>query len=107
GKRMGGWQEVVGGYGRQNELGRDLVIGLMFHIADSEEQAIREAEPFFEEWMKMFAPLGFVAGLSQEQIDAIADPSRARSVQLPTLRESVRSGGYMAGTPERLVERLL
>jgi alkanesulfonate monooxygenase SsuD/methylene tetrahydromethanopterin reductase-like flavin-dependent oxidoreductase (luciferase family) len=107
GKTIAAWQEALARHGRETELGTDLVIGLMFQIADSEEQAIREAEPFFEEWMKMFAPLGFVPGLSQEQIDAIADPSRARSVQLPTLRESVRSGGYMAGTPERLVERLL
>ena len=106
-KTIVAWQETLARHGRETQLGGDLVIGLMFHIADSEEQAIREATPFFEEWMKMFAPLGFVPGLSDEQIQAIADPVLARQTQLPTLRESVAKGSFMAGPPERLVERLL
>ncbi len=101
------WQEALARQGRETELGTDLVIGLMFHIADSEEQAIREATPFFEEWMKMFAPLGFVPGLSDEQIAAVADPVRARQTPLPTVRDSVRSGGFLAGPPERIRDRLL
>jgi alkanesulfonate monooxygenase SsuD/methylene tetrahydromethanopterin reductase-like flavin-dependent oxidoreductase (luciferase family) len=87
-------------------LGADLVIGVMFHIADSEAQAIREARPYFEEWMKMFAPLGFVPGLSDEQIRALADPKLARSAALPTLEDAVKSGAWIVGPPERLVERL-
>jgi len=100
------WQEALSRHGRQTEPGGDLVVGLMFHIADSEEQAIREAKPFFEEWMKMFAPLGFVPGLSDEQIRALADPKLARQTQLPTLEEAVKSGAWMVGPPERIVERL-
>ncbi len=107
GKTIEAWRDALARHGRETELGTDLVIGLMFHIADSEEQAIREATPFFEEWMKMFAPLGFVPGLSEEQIAAIADPAKARTVQLPTLRESANRGGFMAGPPELIVERLL
>jgi alkanesulfonate monooxygenase SsuD/methylene tetrahydromethanopterin reductase-like flavin-dependent oxidoreductase (luciferase family) len=106
-KTITAWRDALARQGRDTELGTDLVIGLMFHIADSEEQAIREANPFFEEWMKMFAPLGFVPGLSEEQIAAIADPKKARQAGLPTLRESVAKGGFMAGPPERMVERLL
>jgi alkanesulfonate monooxygenase SsuD/methylene tetrahydromethanopterin reductase-like flavin-dependent oxidoreductase (luciferase family) len=100
------WQAALARNGRHVALGGDLVIGLMFHIADSEEQAIREAKPYFEEWMKMFAPLGFVPGLSEEQIRALADPRTARKVALPTLEEAVRSGAWIVGPPERLVERL-
>jgi alkanesulfonate monooxygenase SsuD/methylene tetrahydromethanopterin reductase-like flavin-dependent oxidoreductase (luciferase family) len=88
-------------------LGTDLCIGLTFHIADSEEQAIREATPFYEEWMKMFAPLGFVSGLSDEQVRALADPLLARQTPLPTLPEAVKAGSWMVGPPERIVERLL
>jgi alkanesulfonate monooxygenase SsuD/methylene tetrahydromethanopterin reductase-like flavin-dependent oxidoreductase (luciferase family) len=106
-KTIEAWRDALGRHGRDVELGEDLVIGLMFHIADSEEQAIKEASPFYEEWMKMFAPLGFVPGLSDEQIAAIADPKKARQTQLPSLRDSVASGGFMAGPPERMVERLL
>ena len=100
------WQEALARHGRETKLGADLVIGLMFHIADTEEQAIREATPFFEEWMKMFAPLGFVPGLSDEQIRALADPQLAPHTPLPTLREAVQSGAWLVGPPERIVERL-
>ena len=105
-KTVVAWQEALARHGRQTELGSDLVVGLMFHIADSEERAIREAKPFFEEWMKMFAPLGFVPGLSEEQVRALADRSLARHAQLPTLEEAVRSGAWIVGPPERIVERL-
>jgi alkanesulfonate monooxygenase SsuD/methylene tetrahydromethanopterin reductase-like flavin-dependent oxidoreductase (luciferase family) len=100
------WQEAQRRQGRDTPLGADLVVGVTFHIADSEAQAIREARPYFEEWMKMFAPLGFVRGLSEEQIQALADPRRAGTTPLPTLEEAVRDGAWMVGPPERLVERL-
>ena len=57
--------------GREGQLGEGLCIGFSFHIADSVEQGIKEATPFFEENIKMFAPLGFVPGLTPEQIDAV------------------------------------
>jgi len=59
--------------GREGLLGEGLCIGFSFHIADSVEQGIKEATPFFEENIKMFAPLGFVPGLTPEQIEAVAD----------------------------------
>jgi alkanesulfonate monooxygenase SsuD/methylene tetrahydromethanopterin reductase-like flavin-dependent oxidoreductase (luciferase family) len=101
------WQEALARHGRETALGTDLVIGLTFHIADSEEQAIHEATPFFEEWMKMFAPLGFVRGLTDEQVRALADPALARQTLLPTLPEAVKSGAWIVGPAERIVERLL
>jgi alkanesulfonate monooxygenase SsuD/methylene tetrahydromethanopterin reductase-like flavin-dependent oxidoreductase (luciferase family) len=105
-KTVVAWQEALARQGREVPLGSDLVIGVMFHIADSEEQAIKEAKPYFQEWMKMFAPLGFVPGLSEEQIQALADPRLAPRASLPTLEEAVRSGAWMVGPPQRLVERL-
>jgi alkanesulfonate monooxygenase SsuD/methylene tetrahydromethanopterin reductase-like flavin-dependent oxidoreductase (luciferase family) len=100
------WQEALARQGRETQLGADLIIGLTFHIADTEEQAIREATPYFEEWMKMFAPLGFVPGLSDEQVRALADPDLARATRLPTLREAVDSGAWLVGPPEHILERL-
>src|SRR5262249_57009960 len=55
--------------GQETELGGDLCIGFSFHIADSVEQGIKEATPFFEENIKMFAPLGVVPGLTPQQIE--------------------------------------
>jgi len=93
--------------GRETELGGDLCIGFSFHIADSVEQGVREATPFFEENMKMFAPLGFVPGLRPEQIDALADPARARGANLPTLRNAMKAGSWLIGPPELIIEQLM
>ena len=75
-------------------------------MADTPEKAIEEARPFFEEHMKMFGPLGFVRGLSDEQIDALADPVRAATASLPTIEEGVASGSWLVGPPERIVDQL-
>jgi len=93
--------------GRETELGGDLCIGFSFHIADSVEQGVKEATPFFEENMKMFAPLGFVPGLRPEQIDALADPTRARGANLPTLRHAMKAGSWLIGPPELITEQLM
>src|SRR5262245_23296281 len=93
--------------GRETELGGDLCIGFSFHIADSVEQGIKEATPFFEENMKMFAPLGFVPGLRPEQIEALGDPKRARAANPPTLRHAVKAGSWLIGPPELITEQLM
>jgi alkanesulfonate monooxygenase SsuD/methylene tetrahydromethanopterin reductase-like flavin-dependent oxidoreductase (luciferase family) len=93
--------------GREGELGAGLCIGFSFHIADSVEQGIKEATPFFEENIKMFAPLGFVPGLTPEQIEAVADPKRARSAGLPTLRQAVKARTWLIGPPEQITEQLM
>jgi alkanesulfonate monooxygenase SsuD/methylene tetrahydromethanopterin reductase-like flavin-dependent oxidoreductase (luciferase family) len=100
------WRDTLRRHGREAELGTDLCIGFSFHIADTVEQAIEEATPFFEENMKMFAPLGFVRGLSDEQVSAIADGPRARQANLPTLRDAVNAGAWLCGPPESIVEKL-
>jgi alkanesulfonate monooxygenase SsuD/methylene tetrahydromethanopterin reductase-like flavin-dependent oxidoreductase (luciferase family) len=87
-------------------LGTDLVIGYTFHIAETEHKAIAEARPFFEENMKMFAPLGFVRGLTAAQIAAIADPRRARTAGLPTLEQAVKDGSWLCGPPDLLIEKI-
>ena len=93
--------------GRETELGGDLCIGFSFHLADSVEQGIKEATPFFEENMKMFAPLGFVPGLRPDQIDALGDPKRARGSNPPTLRNAVKAGSWLIGPPELITEQLM
>ena len=92
--------------GRETALGGDLCIGFSFYIADSVEQGIKEATPFFEENIKMFAPLGFIPGLTPEQIHAAADPKRARLAKLPTLRNAIKAGTWFIGPPELITEQL-
>ena len=55
----------------------------------------------------MFAPLGFVHGLTPEQIEAVADPKRARQANLPTLRNAVKAGTWLIGPPEQITEQLM
>lgn len=101
------WRETLARHGRETALGGDLIVGFSFYIADSEAQAIKEATPIFEENLKMFAPLGFVRGLSNDQIAAVADPSRARQANLPTLEQAVQAGSWLVGPPELIAERLM
>ena len=88
---MEGWRDALQRVGRETELEPTLIVGFTYHIAETEQKAIEEARPFFEENMKMFAPLGFVRGLSDGQIEAIADPKRARSANLPTLEQAIEA----------------
>ena len=100
------WQSTLAARGRETQLGEDLAIGYTIHIAETEEKAIREARSFFEENMKMFAPLGFVGGLSEEQIRGMEDPRRARGMGLPTLEDGVKAGSWLCGPPELVAEKL-
>jgi alkanesulfonate monooxygenase SsuD/methylene tetrahydromethanopterin reductase-like flavin-dependent oxidoreductase (luciferase family) len=103
---MEAWRDAHARAGREIELGTDLVIGYTIQLADTEKKAIQEARPFFEENMKMFAPLGFVRGLTDEQIAAVADPRRARHAGLPTLEQAVGAGAWLCGPPETVIEKL-
>jgi len=101
------WQETLAKHGRETELGSDLIIGIATFIDDTEEQAINAATKYFEENMKMFAPLGFVRGLSDEQITLLGRGSEARLAGLPTMQDAVKSGAWVVGPPERVTERLM
>ncbi len=105
-KVMEAWRDALRRVGRETELGSDLIVGFTYHIAETEQKAIEEARPFFEENMKMFAPLGFVRGLTDGQIEAIADPKRARSANLPTLEQAIEAGSWLCGPPELIIEKL-
>jgi len=100
------WQETQAEHGRDTELGEGVAVGFTIHIAETEEKAVKEARSFFEENMKMFAPLGFVRGLSEEQIRAVEDPRRARSAGLPTLEDGIKAGSWLCGPPELVTEKL-
>src|SRR5262249_47388771 len=91
---------------RETQLGGDLCIGVSVYIGNSVEEGVKEAPPFLEENIKMFAPLGFVPGLTPEQIDAVADPKRARQAGLPTLRNAMKAGTWLIGPPEQITEQL-
>ncbi len=100
------WRDALARGGRETEPGEDLLITFSTHVAETPEKAMKEARPFFEEHMKMFAPLGFVRGLSDEHIDALDDPAKALTASLPTIEDGVAAGSWLLGQPERIVEQL-
>ena len=101
------WQETLAKHGRETELGGDLIIGIATFIDDTEEKAINSATKYFEENMKMFAPLGFVRGLSDDQITSLGRGSEARTAGLPTMHDAVKSGAWVVGPPEQVTEKIM
>ena len=91
------WRDTLARAGKETELGGDLILNFSIHLADTEKQAMDEVRSAFEENMKMFAPLGFVRGLSDEQMSALGDPARARAAGLPSIEGAVEAGNWLCG----------
>jgi alkanesulfonate monooxygenase SsuD/methylene tetrahydromethanopterin reductase-like flavin-dependent oxidoreductase (luciferase family) len=100
------YQEAAARTGREIKLGQDLQIGIFFHLARSREQAIREITPFYEEHVKMFAPLGFVPGITPPQVVAAARRGGWATAGVPTVEHYMKLGAWFAGTPEQLVAHI-
>ena len=105
-KMMHRWRETLSAHGRETELGGDLTVGFYLSIADSRAEALRSAQPHYEEHVKMFGPLNMVAGLSPEQIEATKDPALAPAAGIPGVESLAREGAYLAGTPEEIGDEL-
>jgi alkanesulfonate monooxygenase SsuD/methylene tetrahydromethanopterin reductase-like flavin-dependent oxidoreductase (luciferase family) len=100
------WTEAQARAGRNVKPGEDLSFGFHFHIADTQEKAIKEGAGHFEENLKMFGPLRLTRGLTEQQIQDISDPKTAPYAGLPTMENAVKEGAYLAGPPERIIEQL-
>jgi alkanesulfonate monooxygenase SsuD/methylene tetrahydromethanopterin reductase-like flavin-dependent oxidoreductase (luciferase family) len=98
-----GWRDALARHGRQTELGTGLIIGLNAYIAGSEEAAFEAAVPLLEEYQKMFAPLGFVRPITEEQIALVSNPATARQAGM----QDPRDQAWVLGPPEVMVDRLL
>lgn len=99
------YQEANARVGRDLALGQNLCLGLNFHIAETQEKAIREATPFFEEHLKLFAPLGMVP-MRPEQLARINKRGNWAHQNIPTLDRAVETGSWYCGPPEGFVEYL-
>src|SRR5262249_62008166 len=66
------YQQVANATGKNLKLGEGLALGVSFYLAKTREQAISEMLPYYEEHVKMFAPLGFVPGITPPQIEAVS-----------------------------------
>ena len=101
-----GYQEAAARAGKDLKLGENLAIGIFFHLANTREQAIREITPFYEEHVKMFAPLGFVPGITPTQVAAVGRRGGWAAAEVPTVEHYMKLGAWFAGTPAQLVAHL-
>ncbi|HEY3068363.1 MAG TPA: hypothetical protein VGL09_21440, partial [Methylomirabilota bacterium] len=101
-----GYREAAARAGRPLALGENLCLGIFFHIAETREKAIREITPYYEEHVKMFAPLGFVPGITREQVEAAGRRGGWGAAGVPTVEHYMKTGAWFAGPPEDLVAYL-
>lgn len=97
------FQEAGHRAGKDWKLGENLMIGIVIHLADSKAQALKEITPLYEEHCKMFAPLGFMPGMTKEQVAAVARRGGWYGAGVPTVEHYINMGGWFAGTSEELV----
>jgi hypothetical protein len=45
--------------------------------------------------------------LTDQQIEAMADPQKAPHAGLPTIEEAVKGGAFLCGTAEQIIEELM
>ena len=100
------YREAAARAGRNLALGEDLCLGIFFYLAETREKAIREITPFYEEHVKMFAPLGFVPGITPAQVEAAARRGGWGAAGVPTVEHYMKTGAWFAGPPEELVAYL-
>jgi len=101
-----GYRDAAARAGMDLALGENLTIGIFFYLADTKEQAVREMTPLYEEHVKIFAPLGFVPGISPEGVRAASRRGGWYENGVPRLEHFMDLGAWFAGTAEELVERL-
>ena len=100
------WRTTLANAGVETERGGRLIISFSIFMANSREEAMDQGRKIFQENMKMFGPLGFVAGLTPEQIAAMGDRRRAPVAGLPTIEDAVEQGQWIIGPPDQIIEEI-
>src|SRR6202789_4429209 len=101
-----GWQEAHAKMGKHIELGERLCFGFHFYMADSKADGIKRAAKYYEENMKMFGELRLVRAMTDEQIEIMRDPKRAPTAKLPRIEDAVKSGGFLTGNAQEVIDHL-
>ncbi|MCB1744546.1 MAG: LLM class flavin-dependent oxidoreductase [Gammaproteobacteria bacterium] len=101
-----GYRDALARAGVEAELGEGLCIGINFYLADSVEQAVREATPYYEEHAKMFAPLGFFRGLTDEQVKVLSGRGGWDKAGIPTIDQQMAARSWYCGPAEGMIEYL-
>jgi alkanesulfonate monooxygenase SsuD/methylene tetrahydromethanopterin reductase-like flavin-dependent oxidoreductase (luciferase family) len=94
------YQAACSKYGRNKQLGEDMIWGAGVYLADSREEAIRRLEPAHDERFKWFAPFGFVR-YADEQGRTWGSPGAP--ARTPSLRDGVAQSAWFCGPPAEVI----
>jgi alkanesulfonate monooxygenase SsuD/methylene tetrahydromethanopterin reductase-like flavin-dependent oxidoreductase (luciferase family) len=95
------YQAACAKFGRQRQLGQDMIWGAGLYLAGSQEEAIRKIEPAHDERYKWFAPFGFVR-YADEQGRTWGTPGAP--ARTPLLRDGVAQKAWFCGTPGQVID---
>jgi alkanesulfonate monooxygenase SsuD/methylene tetrahydromethanopterin reductase-like flavin-dependent oxidoreductase (luciferase family) len=101
-----GYREAAARAGRNLKPGENLCLGIFIHLAETRAKAIREIAPYYEEHVKMFGPLGFVPGITPDQLAASTRRGGWGAAGVPTVEHYMQNGSWFAGPPEDLIAYL-
>ena len=104
--RLVKYRDANAAHGQELELGEGLCIAFSVYLDDSRKKAMRAARPYFEENMKIYAPLRMVRGLTDEQIESLAGPLAASTADLPTIEKAAQSHVWLCGSAEDVIADL-
>jgi len=105
-KSIYAFQQASERAGLNYALGEGLSLGIFYHLADSRERAVREITPWYEEHVKMFGPLGFVPGITSDQLEASTKRGGWGAAGVPRVEDYMKVGAWFAGPPEELIAYL-
>ncbi|HXO03930.1 MAG TPA: LLM class flavin-dependent oxidoreductase, partial [Stellaceae bacterium] len=86
------YQDAAARAGQNLKLGENLTIGIHFMVGKTKEAALKALKPLYEEHAKMFAPLGFVPGLTPAQVAAVAGRGGWDAAGVPNVEHFVKLG---------------
>jgi alkanesulfonate monooxygenase SsuD/methylene tetrahydromethanopterin reductase-like flavin-dependent oxidoreductase (luciferase family) len=101
-----GYREAAARAGHALKPGENLCLGIFIHLAETRAKAIREITPYYEEHVKMFGPLGFVPGITPDQLAASTRRGGWGAAGVPTVEHYMKTGSWFAGPPEDLIAYL-
>jgi alkanesulfonate monooxygenase SsuD/methylene tetrahydromethanopterin reductase-like flavin-dependent oxidoreductase (luciferase family) len=97
------YRDAAARAGKEWKLGENLMVGVHGYIGKTREEAVRRLVPLYEEHVKMFAPLGFVPGLTPDQVAAVARRGNWDAAGVPKVEHFMGLGSWFAGTADDLV----
>lgn len=92
--------------GKDLKLGEGINIGIHMMLGETREKAIAAIKPLYEEHAKMFAALGFLPGMTDTQLEAIAGRGGWDAAGVPTVEHYMKAGSWFAGTSDDLIAYL-